>query len=152
MDYGLGESLLGDGFIHVTGEIRDRERTSRAGVDGRQQYFDGDPRNDEPSLNDLVTFRLGDPQTLDRLVMFNGELPSSDAATCYFFGGTSYRQSEAGGFFRTPQDNRNVRSIYWNRTMSREPATSPTRSTPEPKAPIFRRVWIGTWARVEGSI
>ncbi len=112
VDYGFGRALPNEGFVHVTGEIRDRERTNRAGADSRQQYFDGDPRNDEPRLNDLVTFRLGDPEAQDRLAMLNGELPLSDLATCYFFGGASYRQSEAGGFFRTPQDDRNVRAIY----------------------------------------
>jgi len=112
IDLNYGFSFLESGFFHISAEYRDRKSTNRAGPDTRQQYFDGDPRNEVPGLNDQVTFRIGDPEAQDLLLMLNGKIPLSDRWSLYFFGGADYRESEAAGFFRRPLDNRTVRTIY----------------------------------------
>ena len=108
-DLHYGITLPLDGFIDMTAEFRDRNPTNRAIIDTRQQYFEGDFRNNDPATQNN---RRGDPDTQDFLFALNSELPLSDEIILYLHGTTNYRESEAGAFFRRPLDDRNVRSIY----------------------------------------
>lgn len=98
-----------DGFFNITAEVRDRQATNRAGLDIRQQYPDGDPRNNQPYRR---TTKLGDPDTKDVLLSMNTEFVRQDGIVYYSHGNFDYRESEAGAFFRTPQDWRNNPTIY----------------------------------------
>ena len=111
VDINYGTELPNDGFFHFTAEVRDRADTNRAGLDNRQQYFDGDPRNNDPAR---VTFRHGDPDSQDLILMYNTQVEFNNDMpfSFYSFGGLNYRESEAGGYFRRPNDDRNVRAIY----------------------------------------
>jgi iron complex outermembrane receptor protein len=108
-DLHYGITLPLDGFVNMTAEFRDRNPTNRAIIDTRQQYFEGDFRNNNPATQNN---RRGDPDTQDFLLALNAELPLSDEIIFYLHGATNYRESEAGAFFRRPLDNRNVRGIY----------------------------------------
>ncbi|MDQ7091928.1 MAG: TonB-dependent receptor plug domain-containing protein [Methylococcales bacterium] len=59
--YGIGLPL--DGFIDLTAELRDRNPTNRTLSDTRQQYFEGDIRNNNPpTQNDRgYQFKTGHP-------------------------------------------------------------------------------------------
>ncbi len=110
-DLHYGITLPLDGFIDITAEFRDRNPISRAAIDTRQQYFDGDIRNNYPSqINEI----RGDTDTQNFLFALNSELPLSNDIMLYFYGTTNYRESESGTRYRRPLDNRNVRSIYPN--------------------------------------
>ncbi|MEP6689870.1 MAG: TonB-dependent receptor [Gemmatimonadaceae bacterium] len=106
-------TLFGEGFFNVTGEYRNREATNRSRADKRQQYFTGDPRNTSPPF-DLVNHRLGDAATKDGLGFFNAGRSLSNGIQVYGFGGLSYREGDAAGFYRRAQDDRTVRAIYPN--------------------------------------
>jgi iron complex outermembrane receptor protein len=110
-----GWSFRQNGFLHLTGELRDRGFTNRTLPDPRRQYFAGDPRENDPSLplNGRIDHRQGDAATHDVQGFWNagGSLGSVDL---YTFGGVSVRRSEAPGFWRRPNDDRTLRNIYPN--------------------------------------
>ena len=89
--------LSGDGFINLTGELRDRGSSNRAGPD---------PRDDGQ-----VNTHFGDADTQDALLAINAELPRGDTVW-YFHGLYDRRDSRAGAFFRRADDDRNIPSIY----------------------------------------
>ena len=96
-------------YVHFGVEYRDRGATNRAGVDPRQQYFNGDPKNDEP---ERVTLRLGDAATKDVLSMLNASYTTQGGLELYAFGGASYRDGEAAANWRLPNGNNTVRAIW----------------------------------------
>lgn len=106
-----GQSANPHRFLHGDIEYRDQGRTNRAGLDPRQQYFTGDPRNTSGLRDDSW---VGDPRQRNVLGFFNGEyaLGSSGGVTLYSFGGLTNRRGESPGFFRRPLDDRTVRAIY----------------------------------------
>ncbi len=110
VDYGI--EIGEEGFLHASGTYRDRGATNRAGIDTRQQYFDGDPRNDDPTRNNRVDFRFGDAKTEDAGLFLNSSVPIAADLEAYGFGGLTYRTGESGGFYRIASDDRNVREIY----------------------------------------
>lgn len=97
-----------DSFIQATASLKQIDKTIRAGSDIRQQYFDGDPRND---LSPSVKMHSGSPDATQWTVTLTGEhsLPNN---TLYGFANLVERDSEAAGFFRRPLDNRTLRSRY----------------------------------------
>jgi iron complex outermembrane receptor protein len=109
-----GFLLPGSGYLNVTGEYRDRENTNRTRPDTRQQYFDGDPRNDDPSLTNRINHRQGDSDARDMGMFLNFARPLASGVEPYAFGGVSYRRGEAAGFFRRALDDRTVRAIHPN--------------------------------------
>jgi iron complex outermembrane receptor protein len=109
---------IGDGgFINLTGEYRDRGWTNRAGEDPRrifnfleQELFEPaltegtlDPRED---TYDRLNHRYGDASSKNGYLWLNSEIPVSDSATFYFFGGISDREGESAGFNRLPSQGR----------------------------------------------
>ncbi len=106
--------LGADGGIQLAAEYRNRGATNRSAPDLRTQYFAGDPRNSDPSLNGLINHRLGDADTEDGGLFINVAKPVGASAEVYGFGGGTLREGEAAGFFRRPLDDRTVRAIYPN--------------------------------------
>ncbi|MFN2637791.1 MAG: TonB-dependent receptor domain-containing protein [Gemmatimonadaceae bacterium] len=108
--------LFGDGgFLHLTGQYENRGSTNRSLPDPRQQYFNGDPRNTDPALNNRIDFRQGDAHVNDAGFFFNGALPGlSNGAQVYAFGGLGRRNGQGAGNWRTAANNNTVRAIYPN--------------------------------------
>lgn len=82
-----GFSLGDDGFLTMSGEIRDRGDTNAAEID--------------PRVN-RVTSTLGDPQSTDIDVVLNAERPLADGLTLYGFVTASHRDAESSPLFRDP--------------------------------------------------
>src|SRR5918992_2715399 len=106
--------LGSDGVLQLSGEYRNRGPTNRSAPDLRAQYFPGDPRNADPSLNGLVNHRFGDADTEDGGLFVNVAKPIGPSTEVYGFGGGTLRSGEAAGFFRRPLDDRTVRAIHPN--------------------------------------
>jgi iron complex outermembrane receptor protein len=107
---GTGGRDLGErGYVTVSAEFRDRENTNRSLPDTRQQYFAGDPRNNNRAV---VNHRQGDSDSRDAGVFLNAAVPLGEIVEAYAFGGLSRRDGEAAGFFRRANDARTVRSIH----------------------------------------
>jgi iron complex outermembrane receptor protein len=111
---GRGFSFGQSGYLYVNGEIRDRGLTNRAAPDLRQQYFNGDPRNSDPTLPlpDRIDFKIGDSYNHDMSGWLNTGTTLSNGIELYAFGGASHRFGDAFAFWRRPQDATNVRAIY----------------------------------------
>jgi len=93
MNYG---SSIGDngGFVNVTGEYFDKEKTFRPGASFRSKFG-------EASLNSFQGF-------------FNAEIPTNKTSTFYAFGGYGIKNTDAFAFDRGAIDKRNVVTIYPN--------------------------------------
>ena len=107
-------ALPKNGYLNLSGEARNSDSTNRSGIDTRTQYFTGDPRNSDPKLTNRIDSWVGDPNQHGGAGMFNLGLPLSDSLQLYAFGGASYSNGLAAGFFRRPLDDRTVRAIYPN--------------------------------------
>lgn len=108
---GYGFEVKERGTVYISAEYKKHDFSNRAGLDPRQQYFDGDVR--ENSFNRLNHI-YGDAKTTDMGVFLNGSIPLKDNLQFYAFGGYTVRDGLAGGFYRRARDNRTVRSIYPN--------------------------------------
>lgn len=109
-----GRDVGAKGYLNATADYRDRGYTNRSYPDTRTQYLAGDPRNNDPTLNNLVNHRQGDAATTDAGGFLNAALPIGENVQVYGFGGISRRVGEAAGFFRRALDDRTVRAIYPN--------------------------------------
>ena len=107
-----GFNFAQNGFVHLSGEVRDRGFTNRTLEDPRQQYFTGDPRESTP-FNGGINHRQGDAAWHDVAGFWNAG-SSFGALDFYTFGGASKRRSEAPGFWRRALDDRTLRNIYPN--------------------------------------
>ena len=110
-DAGLNKGFkLGKGWVSITGEYRDRNRTNRAGPDPRDQIVAGDAGKNvvaQPS------HWVGDAETTDYLAFINAEVPAGDNSFVYAFGGYSKRDATAPGFYRRAlQFTQNWPQIY----------------------------------------
>lgn len=117
LGYGFG---VGDGgTFYVSSQFRHRDFVNRAGLDPRQQYYDGflaDP-NFNPQFTEenfpRENHRYGNGEFDDVSIFFNGSLPIGDAGTRFYtFGGFDAREGLSGCFYRRSLDNRTVRGIY----------------------------------------
>ncbi|MCB0265929.1 MAG: TonB-dependent receptor [Calditrichaeota bacterium] len=111
MNLHLGYGLpVGNGNFYVSGQFRNNGYSNRAGLDPRQQYFDGDPRE---AGFDRLNHRYGNGEFDDISLFVNGSIPiGQSGATVYTFGGYNTRDGESGCFYRRANDNRTVRSIH----------------------------------------
>ena len=110
-DAGLNKGFkLGKGWVSITGEYRDRNRTNRAGPDPRDQIVAGDAgRNVVAQPSHWV----GDAETTDYLAFINAEVPAGDNSFVYALGGYSKRDATAPGFYRRAlQFTQNWPQIY----------------------------------------
>ena len=98
-------------FFHTGFEVRDRQSTDRSAADPRVQYFAGDAR--EATIN-RINNQYGDGQTSDIVGMFSAGTQLGRGVDFYAFGGSSRRKASAPGFWRRPNDDRTVRSLYPN--------------------------------------
>lgn len=108
----IGLPLGTDGFLNLTAEYRDRGFTNRSGFDPRRQYNVATVYDPREFTFDRLNHRYGDPQTEDINLVVNMGVPLDDRVELYAFGTYGERDGESAGFFRRPNDNRNVLAIY----------------------------------------
>jgi iron complex outermembrane receptor protein len=112
----LGMSLFQQGFINLSGELRDKNATNRSGIDQREQYkrdINGelDPREYNA---ERYNHRFGKPDLTDYALFYNAGYSLDNDTSLYSFGSFSQRAGNSGGFFRRPKDSRNVIEVYPN--------------------------------------
>lgn len=102
-----GSYNYGSDSLLVSLEYKHKSPSNTSGLDRRDYYFNGDPRNG----NHRITHLYGDPEAQSLSLTFNGQ-DFFDNNRLYAQGKLVYKESKAAGFFRRPLDDRNVRAIY----------------------------------------
>ncbi|MEO7648568.1 MAG: TonB-dependent receptor [Gemmatimonadaceae bacterium] len=111
LDGNFGVALREEGFVHVSAQFRDRERTNRARADVSNQCL---TITVTCTNSRRIQSWAGDPEATDKLAFVNAALPLANGVQLYGFGGISSREGLAAGFFRRSLDDRTVRAIYPN--------------------------------------
>ena len=130
-----GWGSVSGGFLNLTFESRDRDRTNRAGWSARTQYplvdcaLDApyaigvgggnpgagtpgrcfDPR--EYSFN-RKNFRIGDADSEQYSMYYNAGVPLGKRASFYTFGGWTHRDNQSTGFYRRANVSNTVLEFY----------------------------------------
>jgi iron complex outermembrane recepter protein len=106
---GLGES----GFVTLAAEYKDQEHTERDGFDFRPQYSpNAGPFDPREVGADRFNAWYGEPE-LDQLSLFvNAGNELGGGAKLYGWASYQDREARSAGFFRRPNDARNVVEIY----------------------------------------
>ncbi|QJE00045.1 TonB-dependent receptor [Massilia forsythiae] len=103
------------GYVTIAAEYKDQEHTERSGYDMRQLYarVNGayDPR--ELTINRFDAW-YGEPEMQQKTVFVNAGNDLGGGAKLYGWSGYQRRDAASAGYFRMPQDARNVQSIYPN--------------------------------------
>ena len=107
--FALGEA----GYLTVSAEYKDAERTERGGYDYRQQYplLNGgfDPR--EASIERFNAW-YGEPEVEQSTVFANFGVDYDSGARLYGWASYQAREASSAGFYRRALDARNVIEIY----------------------------------------
>ncbi len=140
-DLGLnyGFRFLDKGFVNVSGQYTERGATNRmeeytgpiyfqpSGVTGEDAYLNeqllslaGRTRKqaDDDTLRQIGTNRkqfnlkVGNSALRTGGVFFNLNYPIGSGAEAYAFGGYNSKKGNAAGFYRLPNDVRNIKSLY----------------------------------------
>ncbi|MBE5314747.1 MAG: TonB-dependent receptor [Xanthomonadales bacterium] len=109
--FGLGE----DGYVTLSAEYKDQQRTERGGYDHRQQYPLVNGQFDPREANiDRFNAWYGEPD-LQQLTLFgNAGVNLADGGRLYAWASYQGREADSAGFFRRALDDRNVIQIYPN--------------------------------------
>ena len=101
------------GYVTIAGEVKNQDHTERSGYDLRQQYakMNGayDPR--ERTVNRYNAW-YGEPEMRQKTVFVNAGNNLSGDVKVYGWSSYQLRDAESAGYFRLPQDVRNVQAIY----------------------------------------
>ena len=110
----LGLSLFEQGFINLSGELRDKNATNRSGIDQREQYSRDDNGTLDPREFNAQRYnhRFGKPDLKDYALFYNAGYTLDNDLSLYSFGSYSQREGNSGGFFRRPKDSRNISDVY----------------------------------------
>lgn len=108
----IGLPLGSEGFLNITAEYRDRGLTDRSGFDPRRQYTTSGALDARELTINRRSHLYGDPASEDFNIVFNMGLPVNDSLNLYMFGTYGMREATSAGFFRRPNDDRNVVAIY----------------------------------------
>jgi iron complex outermembrane receptor protein len=108
-----GLSLGEDGYLTLSFEYKDQNRTERDGYDVRQQYPLVDGQFDPRELTfDRFNAWYGDPD-LEQVTLFaNFGTMLDSGARVYGWASMQDRDAKSAGFYRRAQDTRNVIAIY----------------------------------------
>ena len=101
---------VGDGFLNLTAEYRDRDQTLRSGPDQIPFFENQTPPN--LALLGTQTHKAGDGPMDDVSFMFNSAFSLGDDLELYSFGSYSDRNGEGANFFRYPDSFANVPTIF----------------------------------------
>lgn len=109
----VGIPLGADGFLTLSLEYLNQEKTVRAAPDWRQQYplVGGAFDTRENSINRLNAW-YGEPEIEQYTFFANAGYTITPGVDLYGWASYQYRDSLTGGFFRRALDDRNVISIY----------------------------------------
>ena len=123
------------GFLNLTFETRDRDRTNRAGWSARTQYPLVDCALDAPYAIGTgagnpgagtpgrcfdpreygfhrKNFRIGDADSEQYSVYYNAGIPIGERANFYSFGGWTHRDNQSTGFYRRANVSNTVLDFY----------------------------------------
>lgn len=92
-----GFKIAQKGFINATLDLMKKEHTNR-------------PAN--PEKYSIYRQEFGDAEAKSVSLFFNGSIPTGATSDFYFFGGSSYRDSDAFAYTRTADSPRNILEIY----------------------------------------
>jgi iron complex outermembrane recepter protein len=102
-----------NGYVTLAAEYKDQVHTERSGYDMRQQYpkVNGafDPR--ENTINRFNAW-YGDPEMKQSTVFANAGNTLAGGVKIYGWASYQNRDARSAGYFRPPQDSRNILSIY----------------------------------------
>ena len=101
---------VGDGFLNLTAEYRDRDQTLRSGPDQIPFFENQTPPN--LALLGTQTHKAGDGPMDDVSFMFNSAFSLGGDLELYSFGSYSDRNGEGANFFRYPDSFANVPTIF----------------------------------------
>jgi iron complex outermembrane receptor protein len=117
----LGLPIGPNGYVNLTGEFHNRDRTNRAGYDLRPNFNRPtsafDPR--EVDFNRLQ-FRFGDPDSKDYNLFLNAGLEVTPGWEAYAFGSYGHRNAESAANWRQQSNSANR---DWSTLL---PSQSPT--------------------------
>ncbi|MFT6149139.1 MAG: iron complex outermembrane receptor protein [Saprospiraceae bacterium] len=128
MNYGMPVGEKG-GYLNLTANYDDRNHTNRMKEFSGKIFsgynnpnYTGDPGDDitesELAARNLTrsdfNMRVGQSAVTNGGLMLNSEIPLNETSTLYFFGGLTYRNGQAAGFYRLPYQERTVTDIYPN--------------------------------------
>jgi len=114
---------LGEGFLNLSAEIRERESTNRAGFDqlptiGFAEWIVPVPPSGTPeaapndALAGMRNYQAGDGETSDLSLAYNLRYDLSSDYSLYSFGTYADREGQGSNFFRYPVSANSVTSIY----------------------------------------
>ena len=114
---------VGNGYLNVSGEYRDRSATNRSGFDllptiGFAEFIVPVPPSGTPEAapNDAVAgqrnYRMGDSDSQDLNLSFSAGVELDSGFEFYSFGTYSDRDAEGANFFRYPVSDNNVAAIH----------------------------------------
>jgi iron complex outermembrane receptor protein len=110
-----GLALGENGFLTVAGEAKFQKRSERDGYDTRQQYaLIGSAFDPQEANIDRFNAWTGEPEIEQYTLFANAGYDWSNGLETYGWASYQYRDSVSAGFFRRPQDVRNVIQIYPN--------------------------------------
>ncbi|URD60694.1 TonB-dependent receptor [Sphingomonas sp. KRR8] len=118
----LGLPLGSRGFVNVSGEVRVRDRTNRAGYDLRPNFnrVGTGPFDSRELTFNRLQFRFGDPDTTDYTLFVNSGYDITPDWQLYAFGSYGHRNATSAANWRQ-------QSATANRDFSTlTPATAPT--------------------------
>ena len=124
---------VGEGYVNLTAEYRDRNPTNRAGYDLRPNYVpsSGVPAFDPRELTfDRLEFKFGDAKTEDYNFFVNAGVPVGEFEL-YAFGSYGKRDGLSAANYRGANKQRpiaTIRSCYRTRRQTM-PISSPSRPT-----------------------
>jgi iron complex outermembrane receptor protein len=111
------------GFLNITGEFLNKDRTSRTGDYTGNVFTSAGSDKDQSQDNMILAsmglkrsdfkMKIGEAAATDALGSFNMELPLSDEASFYSFGDIAHRSGISAGFYRFPsQTTQTVAEFY----------------------------------------
>lgn len=106
---------LGDtGHLTIAAEYKDQSRTERGGYDMRQQYPRLANGAFDPRENTINRFNAwyGDPEMQQTTFFANAGNDLGNGVKVYGWASFQERDARSAGYFRPPQDARNIPSIY----------------------------------------
>ncbi len=107
-----GLKLGKNGFLNITGEVRHRDPTFRAG-DYTGRVYVNDPVQDEiliaqRGFSRKNNMHIGNSEVYQKSVVVNAGLPLSKNTQFFLAGGLSSRDGRAAGFYRYPRQTSQV--------------------------------------------
>ena len=107
--FGFGDN----GYVTLSGEVKNQEHTERGGWDPRQQYPKVGTAFDARELTiNRYNAWYGEPELKQWTLFANAGLTLTNGVELYGWGSYQFREALSAGNFRWPNDPRNTLSIY----------------------------------------